>query len=70
LELGLFKYLCLLIGIDLASSNQIIKAHVRILCENIVDLGCIGLFMQSLAKMGNRAQITHNLLVDIANAPE
>jgi hypothetical protein len=37
LELGLIQNLGLLVGIDLSGSNQVIKALIGVLGENIVD---------------------------------
>jgi hypothetical protein len=61
-----------LVGIDFAGSDQSVKAHVWILCEDIVDFRGIGLCEQSLdmSRAGVESRNTYNLLIDISNISE
>lgn len=46
LQRGLLQYLCLLVRVDLASNDQLVKGLTWVLGEDVIDFGCTSLEMR------------------------
>lgn len=63
------EFLGLLVGVDLSGSDELIKGFAWVLGDDVIYLGGIGLFQISGCLQRNMVQETHDLLVNIADAP-
>lgn len=71
LQSRLLQVLGLLIGVDSTGSNEFVESLASVLRDDVIDLGCVGLWHKALADKldAGRAGCTNKLLIGVANVP-